>query len=74
MFKMWSKDDSYEEMKFTGDHMVKRKLYMKYLVLKMDDQLNMQKLWKICESKGAMSPKIRLIAEDILSCIEEDKP
>ena len=52
--------------------MSKRELYMKYLVLKMDDRLDLAKLY---HKVGIVNycPKIRDIAQDILDCLIEQK-
>jgi len=52
---------------------MREKLYMKYLVLKMEDRLNTQKLFKELDGKGFVRPRIRHIAEIILNCLEKEK-
>lgn len=50
--------------------MSKRKLYMKYLVLKMEDRIDVLQL---CDSlREFVHPKIRDIAEHILNSLYEE--
>ena len=50
----------------------KKELYMKYLVLKMEDRLNIHKLCAFCSEKGFNNPKVERIAEIIINCLTKD--
>lgn len=53
--------------------MTKLKLYMKYFVLKMEDYLDLDKLWDILQHRHLEIEEITIrdFAEDLLSCIKE---